>query len=326
MTDRDEFYNKAKQQGYRARSAFKLQQIDEAEDVFGYGDRVVDLGARPGGWTQVAAEAVGSHGRVVAVDRASMEPFDADCVSRVRGDVTEERTRDRIRTVLRGESADDPAPHQRATLGASDAISTGDASGEGNAGAEGDTGDTPTSDDERATTGGRAATDERDAGDTRADDETDRLADAVVSDMAPNMSGEYELDHARSIGLAESALEAALAVLAPGGDFVVKVFDGRDLDAFREEMAESFEYVRSIVPEASRDSSSERYLVGKGRLDAPVAVGDQRTVEVTHTGSEGDGVAQVDGYTLFVPDAEPGETVAVRVTDVRARFGFAERR
>jgi 23S rRNA Um-2552 2''-O-methyltransferase (EC 2.1.1.-) len=143
--------------------------------------------------------------------------------------------------------------------------------------------------------------------------------------MAPNVTGEYHLDHARVIHLARQAYETALTVLAPGGDFVVKVFDGRDLADFRTELEDSFEYVRSLDPAASREESSERYLIGKYRVDAPVTEGDRREVTVTDLGREGDGIAVVDGYTLFVPGTEPGETVSVAVTDVKARFGFAER-
>jgi 23S rRNA (uridine2552-2'-O)-methyltransferase len=83
--------------------------------------------------------------------------------------------------------------------------------------------------------------------------------------------------------------------------------------------------VRSLDPDASRQESSERYLIGKSRLDAPVTEGEKRVVEITDTGDEGDGIATVEGYTLFVPDGEPGESVAVEVTDVKANFGFAER-
>ncbi len=293
MTDRDDYYNRAKQEGYRARSAYKLRQIDETVGVFERGDTVVDLGAAPGGWSQIAGEAVGSQGRVIAVDRARIDPFDAHQVSRIRGDITDERTRDRIRAAL-GDNATTPEPtRERATLAASGDLDNGDAAQS----PEPEPGVKP----------------------------VEQPADAVISDMAPDMSGEYELDHARSIGLAEAALETAEALLAPGGTFVVKVFDGRSLDEFKRRAGESFEYVRAFTPDASRDSSSERYLIGVGRIDAPVAVGEKQQLTITDIGDEGDGIATVEGYTVFVPDTTPGETVAARVTDVRARFGFAER-
>ncbi|MFB6196635.1 MAG: SAM-dependent methyltransferase [Haloplanus sp.] len=255
MTGRDEYYNRAKQEGYRARSAYKLQQLDETADLFARGDVVVDLGAAPGGWLQVAAEAVGDQGTVVGVDRQRIDPLDHDAVETIRGDMTDEETVDRLR----------------------DAVGAGG-------------------------------------------------ADAVVSDMAPNMTGEYSVDHARSIHLARQALDVALDLLSPGGDLVVKAFDGPDLADLRADMEESFEYVRSVHPDASRDSSSEVYLVAKGYLTAPVEAGDELTVEITDRGSEGDGIASVEGFTVFVPDAEVGERVDVRIDDVKPRFAFATRR
>ncbi len=257
MSGKDHYYNKAKQEGYRARSAYKLQQLDDTAGLLGEGRTVVDLGAAPGGWLQVAAERVGPSGRIVGVDRQRIDPLEdrGAPVETIRGDLTEDATREAI----------------------TDAI-----------GKDG--------------------------------------ADVVLSDMAPNMSGEYDLDHARSVHLARQALAVALAVLRPGGDFVAKVFDGRDLDGLVNDLDPEFEYVRQVRPEASRDESSELYLVGKGRLTAPVRPGDELEVEIVDTGSEGDGIAKVEDYTLFVADAEEGETVRIIVTDVKPRFGFAERR
>jgi 23S rRNA (uridine2552-2'-O)-methyltransferase len=256
MSNRDHYYNRAKQEGYRARSAYKLQQLDEAAGLLGEGRTVVDLGAAPGGWLQVAAERVGPGGRVIGVDRQRIDPVDADApVETIRADVTEDATVEAIEAAV------------------------------GEAG-----------------------------------------ADVVLSDVAPDMSGEYDLDHARSVHLARQALEVALASLDAGGDLAVKVFDGRDLADLEADVDAEFEYVRQVRPDASRDASSELYLVAKGRLTAPVRGGDELTVEVVDTGSEGDGVAKVEDFTVFVPGGEPGETVDVRVTDVKPRFGFAERR
>jgi 23S rRNA (uridine2552-2'-O)-methyltransferase len=142
--------------------------------------------------------------------------------------------------------------------------------------------------------------------------------------MAPNMTGEYSLDHARSVHLARQAFEVATELLASGGDLVVKVFDGPDVDALRDDVDETFQYVRDVRPDASRDESSELYLVGKGFLTAPVAAGDEREVEIVDTGREGDGIARIEGFTVFVSDAAEGETLRVRVTDVKPKFAFAE--
>ncbi len=257
MSQRDEYYNKAKQQGYRARSAYKLKQLDETAGLFGDGNTVVDLGAAPGSWMQVAAERVGGRGTVVGVDRQRIDDLadPAAAVEYVRGDITEDSTKQDIRETVGG-------------------------------------GEQP--------------------------------ADVVVSDMAPNMTGEYELDHARSVHLAREAFEVALDLLGPGGDFAVKVFDGRDLADLEADVEGEFEYVRQIRPDASRDSSSELYLVGKNRLTAPVRTGDELAVEIDDIGDEGDGIAHVDGFTLFVSGVEEGDEVRVRVEDVKPNYGFAQ--
>ncbi|MFQ3285854.1 23S rRNA (uridine(2552)-2'-O)-methyltransferase [Natronomonas sp.] len=250
MTRKDDYYNRAKQQGYRSRAAYKLKQLDSDAGVISDGDTVVDLGAAPGGWLQVASELVGEGGTVVGVDLQRIDSIEG--VETIRGDMTEDETRERIVESI-GE------------------------------------------------------------------------ADVVVSDMAPNMTGEYSLDHARSVYLARTAFETSLELLAPDGDFVAKVFEGPDTDELRADIDEEFEYVRTIHPDASRDSSSELYMVAKGRLTAPVRKGDQVEVEIEDVGREGDGIAKVEGYTVFVPDAEPGDEVEIEVTDVKPRFGFGER-
>jgi len=251
MTGKDEYYNRAKQEGYRARSAYKLKQLDQTAGLFDPGDTVVDLGAAPGGWSQVASERVGESGSVVAVDLQRIDGIDG--VETLRGDMTDEDTRERIIDQV-GET------------------------------------------------------------------------DVVVSDMAPNMTGEYHLDAARSAHLARMAFETALELLDSGGDLAVKLFEGQDVAPLREDMDAEFEYVRAVHPDASRDASSELYLVAKGRLTAPVRAGDELTVEIVDEGNEGDGIAKVDGFTVFVPEATAGEQIDVRVDDVKPRFAFAERR
>ena len=256
MTRRDDYYNRAKQQGYRSRAAYKLKQLDELETLIDRGDAVVDLGAAPGGWLQVAAELAGPRGTVVGVDFQRIKPFDDeidDRIETIRGDMTEEKTRDRVREA----------------------------------------------------TGGSV--------------------DVVLSDMAPNMTGEYSLDQARSLHLARTAAEVALELLDSGGDFAVKIFEGPDVDDFRADLEGEFQYVRATQPDATRKESSELYLLAKGRLTAPVSAGDEIDVEIEAVGSEGDGIASVDGYRLFVPDTEKGEQLTVRVDDVKPNFGFAER-
>lgn len=249
MSGKDHWYNKAKQEGYRSRAAYKLKQLDAAASLIDRGDVVVDLGAAPGGWLEVAAELAGPEGRVLGVDRQRIAPIEG--VETLRGDVTEEATQDAIR---------EQVGH----------------------------------------------------------------ADVVLSDMAPNMTGEYELDHARSVHLARQALEVATHVLAGGGDLAVKVFQGPDLESLRADVEAEFDHARVLTPEATRDASSEVYLIGKGWLTAPVRTGDEVEVTIDTVGEEGDGIAKVDGYTVFVPGTDVGETVTVRITDVKPRFGFAE--
>ncbi|WP_049899195.1 23S rRNA (uridine(2552)-2'-O)-methyltransferase [Natrinema sp. J7-1] len=251
---RDHYYNKAKQEGYRSRAAYKLKQLDRLENVIDRGDTVVDLGAAPGGWLEVAAEEVGPEGNVIGVDFQRIDDFeDHDNVETLRGDMTEDKTRKRVV------------------------------------------------------------------------DAADGSVDAVISDMAPNMSGEYSLDQARSLHLARQAFETAVELLDSGGDFVVKVFEGPDVDDFRADAEAEFQYVRATSPKASRDESSEVYFIGKGRLTAPVRSGDELEVEIESVGDEGDGIASVDGYRLVVSGAEEGDTVEVRVEDVKPNFGFAQR-
>jgi 23S rRNA (uridine2552-2'-O)-methyltransferase len=250
MSHRDHYYNKAKQEDYRSRAAYKLQQLDETAHLFEEGATVVDLGAAPGGWLQVAHELVDDDGTVIGVDLQRIDPIEG--VETIQGDMTDEETREAVRERI---------------------------------------------------------------------DESD----VVISDMAPEMSGEYSLDHARSVYLARQAFETANEVLAPGGDLVVKVFDGPDLSALHDDIEQEFQYVREVRPDASRDESSELYLVAKGRVTAPVRAGEECEIEIVGTGDEGDGIAKIEGYTLFVSDAEEGETVRVRVEDVKPNFGFAQR-
>jgi len=100
----DPYVRKAKAQGYRSRAAFKLAEIDRADRLFARGQRVVDLGAAPGGWSQVAAERVGPNGRVVAVDLADMAPLPG--VTFLRGDFTGQAVLDALEQALGGERVD----------------------------------------------------------------------------------------------------------------------------------------------------------------------------------------------------------------------------
>ncbi|MDY6779581.1 MAG: 23S rRNA (uridine(2552)-2'-O)-methyltransferase [Halobacteria archaeon] len=253
MSVKDEYYRRASDEGYRARSAYKLRQMDDEVDLLEPDDVVVDLGAAPGGWVQVETERAG---RVIGVDLRDVEEFDDDERGSefefVRGDITDDETRDEIAEKVGS-------------------------------------------------------------------------ADVVTSDASPDLSGDWNLDHSRSVHLARSALETAERVLAPGGDLLVKVFQGDTLDDFRDEVEGTFEHVRTLSPDASRDESSEVYILGRGYTDAPVEEGDVLTVEIEDTGDEGDGIARIDGYVLFVEEAEEGDEVRVEVNEVMSKYAFCER-
>ena len=193
---REHYYKEAKRVGYRARSAFKLQQIQGKFHIIKHGDLVIDLGASPGGWSQVAQEYVGDHGQVVGVDISSTKPLDR--VFFIQGDISDQVTIEQITEFLAG-----------------------------------------------------------------------RKADAVISDMSPDISGSYSIDQARSAWLCEQAFAVAQQMLRPGGNFVCKIFEGEDLKEFLDLVKPFFTFVKQFSPEASRKSSSEVYIVLKG-FHAPV--------------------------------------------------------
>jgi 23S rRNA (uridine2552-2'-O)-methyltransferase len=187
----DPFVRRAQAEGMRSRAAYKLEQLAGRDKLLKPGMVVVDLGAAPGGWSQVAARAVGGSGLVVGVDLLDMAPLPG-----VR--------------FLRGDFGDDAVLNTLLEL-----------------------------------LGGRGV-------------------DLVLSDMAPNISGVASVDQARSIGLAELAMDFALKHLKPQGNFLVKVFQGEGFDALVAAMRRRFVQVLIRKPEASRSRSSEVYLVGKG--------------------------------------------------------------
>ncbi|OQW40866.1 MAG: 23S rRNA methyltransferase [Proteobacteria bacterium SG_bin4] len=188
----DFFVKQAKKEGYRSRAAYKLLEIIERDHILKSGMIVVDLGAAPGSWSQVASQRVGSKGKVIALDILEMSPLPG--VEFIQGDFTEEIPLSELRKQLDG--------HQ---------------------------------------------------------------PDLIISDMAPNMSGIAVSDQARSMYLAELALAFALEQLNYSGNFLVKVFQGRDFDQFLREMRMGFKSVMIRKPKASRDRSNELYLLGAGK-------------------------------------------------------------
>ena len=184
----DPYVTAARAQGWRSRAAFKLIELDERFRLIRPGARVVDLGAAPGGWTQVALRR--GAGSVVALDLLAMDP--------VAGAI-----------VRQGDFADPAVAAQV-----------------------------------EAALGGKA--------------------DLVLSDMAPNTTGHAATDHLRIMALAEAALDFSLTVLAEGGSFVAKVFQGGSEREMLARMKQAFATVRHAKPPASRKESSELYVVAQG--------------------------------------------------------------
>jgi len=189
---KEHFYKEAKKIGYRARSAFKLKQIQKKFRIIKKGDLVIDLGAAPGGWSQVAKELVGEQGTVVGVDLSPIESLDG--VTFLQGDLTMESTMLEIIDII-----------------------------------------------------------------------GDNKVDVLLSDMSPDISGSYSVDHARSIYLCEQALAVSETLLKNGGNFVCKAFDGEDLKEFVNKTNKLFKFVKRFSPDASRKSSSEVYIIARYR-------------------------------------------------------------
>jgi 23S rRNA (uridine2552-2'-O)-methyltransferase len=186
----DPYVKKSQQDGYRSRASYKLMEINDKDKLFRPAMRVVDLGAAPGGWSQVAAKLVGDKGTVVASDILEMSPLAG--VNFVQGDFTEQEVYEAI----------------LAEIG-------------------------------------------------------DEKADLVISDMAPNMSGNSSADQPQAMYLVELALDMAAQVLRPGGNFLVKVFQGEGFEEYLKTMRAQFDSVITRKPDASRARSREVYLLGR---------------------------------------------------------------
>jgi 23S rRNA (uridine2552-2'-O)-methyltransferase len=189
----DPYVADAKRRGFRSRAAFKLLQLDEKFHLLAPGKRIVDLGAAPGGWTQVAVERVQPEktgGQVVGLDILEMEPLPGA-------------------TTMQADFLDEAAPERL-----------------------------------KATMGGPA--------------------DVVLSDMAAPTTGHQQTDHLRIMALAEAAYDFAEEVLAPGGTFVCKLFQGGAERDLLTRLKQDFATVRHAKPPASRQDSSETYVVAMG--------------------------------------------------------------
>jgi 23S rRNA (uridine2552-2'-O)-methyltransferase len=189
----DPYVARAKKEGYRSRAAYKLLEIDDKYRLLKPGQRVVDLGAAPGGWSQIAAARVGSangKGRVVGIDLLPIETMTG--VDFIELDFLDESAPGRLIEWLGGP------------------------------------------------------------------------ADVVMSDMAANTTGHKKTDHLRIMGLAEAAIYFAREILAPGGAFVAKVFQGGTENQLLADLKRDFAIVRHVKPAASRADSSELYVLATG--------------------------------------------------------------
>ncbi|MES2480358.1 MAG: RlmE family RNA methyltransferase [Pseudomonadota bacterium] len=195
----DPYVKLAKREGYRARAAYKLKEIDETLGLIRPGHLVVDLGSAPGAWSQYVRRrlspegaAVGElNGTIIALDLLPMEPVEG--VQFLQGDFREPEMLARVEEAMAG-----------------------------------------------------------------------RKADVVVSDMAPNLSGIESADAARIAHLVELAIEFSQNHLKPEGALVTKVFHGSGYSQLVKLFKESFRIVKPIKPKASRDKSSETFIVGIG--------------------------------------------------------------
>ena len=184
----DEYVKKAQKEGYRSRAVYKLLEIIDKNQILTKGDRVLDLGAAPGGWSQVAAKIVGKTGQIIANDILPIEEIPG--VDFLQGDFTEMSVYESLLSLTK-----------------------------------------------------------------------DQKINAVLSDMAPNLSGQPSVDQPKSIYLAELALDIAIKTLAPNGLFLVKVFQGDGFDTYVQIARQTFKKVVIKKPRASRARSKEVYLL-----------------------------------------------------------------
>ncbi len=185
---KDEFVKKAQKEGYRSRAAYKLLEIIDKNQIIKTGFKVLDLGAAPGGWSQVAIKIVGKTGQVIATDILPVESIAN--VEFLQGDFTEEIIYNKLLSLTNKQKIN-----------------------------------------------------------------------VVLSDMAPNMSGQISIDQPKSMYLAELALDMATKVLSHNGHFVVKIFHGDGFDNFIQNSRKNFKKVIIRKPKASRPRSKEVYLI-----------------------------------------------------------------
>ncbi|MEM4244985.1 MAG: RlmE family RNA methyltransferase [Candidatus Nanoarchaeia archaeon] len=182
---RDYYTKKSREEGYYARSVYKLKELNEKYQLIKGGDKVLDLGCSPGGWVQAALEIVGKEGMVIGIDMEKAK-VKAENFKFIQGDVYDKKIIEDLEKV-----------------------------------------------------------------------------DVILSDMAPKTSGIREMDQERSYDLAKQALSIAKKKLKSSGNFVCKIFQGKNYQKFINEVKKEFQFVKTSKPEASKSESKEMYVVAK---------------------------------------------------------------
>jgi len=187
----DPYVKQAQKDGYRSRASYKLLEVQEKYKLIRPGMSVVDLGAAPGGWSQVTSRLIGGQGRLIASDILEMDSIPD--VTFIQGDFTQDEVLARILEAV------------------------------GNS-----------------------------------------QVDLVISDMAPNMSGTPEVDMPKAMFLCELALDLAERILKPGGNFLIKIFQGEGFDTYLKDARQKFDKIQMMKPDSSRGSSREQYMLAWG--------------------------------------------------------------
>jgi 23S rRNA (uridine2552-2'-O)-methyltransferase len=185
---RKDYYRRlAKDKGYRSRSAYKLEQLNNSYHILRRSDKVIDFGCAPGGWLQIILKEIGPYGKVVGIDIQDIKPISGAII--LRADIEDHTITDSILRMLNSK------------------------------------------------------------------------ADVALSDLSPNVSGIWDIDHARQISLTRSAFDIVQKVLREDGSAIFKVFDGELLNELKLDLKNKFRKVIVGKPHASRQKSSEFYLI-----------------------------------------------------------------
>jgi 23S rRNA (uridine2552-2'-O)-methyltransferase len=187
---KDPYYKRAKSENYRSRASYKLKQLDKKYKIMKEGNTVVDLGAAPGGWSQIALEKVGEEGIVVGVDLNHIKPFEEDNYYRIRGDFTTDEVQNKIMNIIDGQTQ------------------------------------------------------------------------VLISDASPSLTGIKDIDHLRSIDLINTVVSIADNILLPGGNMVMKIFQGPYYKETVDMLKKKFKILKTTKPPSSRKKSKEMYIVG----------------------------------------------------------------